>query len=480
MPILPGTTTRGGSGALDPPDRFLDSTSLHRRYAAGEVTPTEHVSAVLDAVRAHDPRLRAFLTVDADGAMSQARRAEDLLRSCGRAALETYPLLGLPVSVKDLTPTAGMRTTRGSLATRDWVPQHDATAVARLRRAGAVIIGKTNTSEDGWSASTCNRLGPATGNPWDLSRSAGGSSGGAAAAVAAGLGVAATGTDGAGSIRIPAAFCGVVGFKPTFGRVPYDPLSPERLSHLGALARSVADVERLVSVMAGPDPHDPYSLDAPAAEARPTRRRLRIGWLPQPGGVAPSVLAAERCSRAVAALAERGHHVTLVVETFEDPYPVLVVILAAAAAADHRPEHDSVADPDRLAVVKHGLRLTAADLIRAERERALLCRRLYAWTARFDVLAMPTVPVAPFDRAAWRPDTDGGALDWLAWAPACYPFNLSGQPAVSVPVGHDETGLPVGLQLVAARHRDEVALAAARELETAMPWQPSYRHLETM
>jgi aspartyl-tRNA(Asn)/glutamyl-tRNA(Gln) amidotransferase subunit A len=462
--------------------RWIDCAGLHHLYTRGELSPTEYVRLLLDAISTTDPDLGAFLTVDVDGAMAQARAAERKLRAEGESALRAHPLLGVPVSVKDLTPTRGLRTTRGSLSLRDWIPDEDAPAVARLRAAGVVVLGKTNTSEGGWSAATRNRIAPPTANPWNLTRSAGGSSGGAAAAVAAGLGVAATGTDGAGSIRIPAAFCGVVGFKPTFGRVPYLPLSPERLSHLGPLARTVRDATILTEVMSGPDRRDPYSLHlGDRADASPPAV-LRIGWVARPGGTTPHPDVAARCAEAVATLSDLGHVVTELENPFEDPYPTLVTILAAAEAADQIAEHDSLADPDRLAVVAHGRRLTAAQLLRAERRRGQLIEQMHACMSRFDLLAMPTVAIEPFARAGWRPAPDPGndpsALDWLAWASACYPFNLTGQPAASVPVGQGTTGLPVGLQFVGAWHRDGVVLHAAGVLEAALPWRDSYQRLE--
>ncbi|MEV6600456.1 amidase family protein [Actinoplanes sp. NPDC051346] len=463
--------------------RWIDSAALHRHYATGDLRPTEYVRGVLDAIAEHDTRLRAFLTVDAEGAMAQAQSAERELRTEGMAALRARPLLGVPVSVKDLTPTRGLRTTRGSRALRDWIPDEDAPAVARLRAAGAIVIGKTNTSEGGWSASTRNRIAESTANPWDRTRTAGGSSGGAAAAVAAGLGVAATGTDGAGSIRIPAALCGVVGFKPTFGRVPYVPLSVERLSHLGPLARSVHDAALLTDVMSGPDPRDPYSLFPGARTAAEPPAVLRIGWIPEPGGAVSHPDVAARCAAAVAALADLGHEVTELASPFEDPYPALVRILAAVEAAGQPPEQDHLADPDRMPVVSHGRGLSAADLLHAEQGRATLVQQMHTCMSRWDLLAMPTVAVPPFDRDRWCPPSASGhdpaALDWLAWAAACHPFNLTGQPAVSVPVGHGSTGLPVGLQLVGVWNRDDLVLHAAGLLETALPWMDSYLRLES-
>ncbi|MFI1968732.1 amidase [Streptomyces cinnamoneus] len=459
---------------MDDALRYLDTAGLRRLYAARQLSPVEFTEDTLALIADLDPALGAFVTVAADRALAEAARAEERVLRLGEAAWEGRPLLGVPLSVKDLTATEGIRTTRGSLALRDAVPGQDAPAVARLRRAGAVVLGKTTTSEGGWSAGTVNRLGPAAANPWDLSRSAGGSSGGAGAAVAAGLGIAGTGTDGAGSIRIPAAFCGVVGFKPTHGRVPYVPHCPDRLAHLGPLARTVDDAELLLRVMAGPDARDPDSLlpphDPPAGDGP-----LRIAWiegLTAPGSTGP----ADRQRAAVERLAAAGHHVEEIPPPFGDAYPALVTLLAAAEAAASPAADDALADPARLAVVRHGRTLSAVQLVRAEAERAELTGKLASCLERFDVLAMPTVPVPPFAVDAWHPDAPAydDPLAWLSWAPAAFPFNMAGLPAVSVPAGFGPEGLPVGLQLAAARHHDALVLRVAKEVERANPWRDAH------
>ncbi|MDX6683868.1 MAG: aspartyl-tRNA(Asn)/glutamyl-tRNA(Gln) amidotransferase subunit, partial [Solirubrobacteraceae bacterium] len=395
--------------------------------------------------------------------------AERLIGSLGEAAWEGRPLLGVPMSVKDLTPTAGIRTTRGSLRFASWTPSEDAPAVARLRGAGAVLVGKTTTSEFGWSAGTVNRLAPPAANPWDPRRSAGGSSGGAAAATAAGIGVGALGTDGAGSIRVPAAFCGVVGFKPTFGRVPYVPFSPERLSHVGPLTRDVATARLIADVIAGPHPDDPLCGASRPDPPMPSRR-LRIAWL-RWDGPETEVQAIVR----TAAQALDGDLVELDVP-FADPYEHLVTIIAAFEAAGQQPEDDELCDQARRAVVEHGRGLRAADLAQALAERALLASRLDRVMERFDLLAMATVSIEPFAADAWRPGPPARAddLGWLAWCRAAYPFNLSGQPAISVPAGFTAAGCPAGLQIVGRRHEDALVLHAAERFERARPWRQDY------
>jgi len=472
------TTGRGDAVSLDnrprpasagPDDelRYASAAQLRAWYAGGELSPTEYTRFVLALLARTEPTLHAFLTVSAELALAQAAEAERLIRAEGERAFADRPLLGVPVSVKDLTPTAGVRTTRGSLHHADQIPGDDAPAVARLRRAGAVLIGKTTTSEFGWSAGTVNRLGPPAANPWDPGRSAGGSSGGAAAATAAGVGVAGLGTDGAGSIRIPASFCGLVGFKPTFGRVPYAPLSPEGLSHLGPLTRDVATAELVTNVLAGPHPADPFSAAAPAEAPVPDGPR-RVAWLRFPG---PETEPARLARAAADALGE----VEELDVPFDDPYPHLVTILAAFDAAGQPPGMDARSDRHRNRVVRHGRRLSAADLARALTARAGLTRTLEALASRYDLLAMPTVWIEPFGVDDWRPDgPDGAELDWLAWCRAAYPFNLTGQPAISVPAGFTSSGLPAGLQLVGPRHADSRVLRAAAEVERARPWHHEY------
>jgi aspartyl-tRNA(Asn)/glutamyl-tRNA(Gln) amidotransferase subunit A len=464
---------------------FSDMATLRARYGDGERTPSEQVQDILDALE-DGPDLGAFVTVDRDGALAAAAAATARIRERGRAAWRDAPLLGIPVSVKDLVPTKGLRTTRGSLLHHDWVPDYDPPVVERIKAAGAVIVGKTSTSEFGWSGSGNSRVTGPVRNPWNPSLSAGGSSGGAAVAVATGLCAGAVGTDGAGSVRIPAAFCGVVGFKPSFGRVPYVPASPENLSHLGPLTRSVADAALMMSVMAGADPRDPLSYDSPPGTwelpSGDTSRGLRIGWIRSLGAPEPDSEAERVAAEAAATLREAGHDVVDVEAPFEDPYDTLEVILAAAEAAGSDEASAALADPGRLAVAGLGHRLTAVDLARAERERALLWERVRQLMTRVDLLAMPTVPTGPFAAELHQPDPPvaKGRLPWLAWTPATYPFNLTGQPAISVPAGFTCGGLPVGLQLVGGWRADSTVLRAARDLERLRPWSAAYGRKQSL
>lgn len=431
----------------------------------GDISVADHVESVLTAIREADKELGAFLTIAGDEALRNAEAADARIRELGPAAWRDRPLLGVTVAVKDLIQTGDLPTTRGSLL-ENQRPQVDAPAVARLRAAGAIVVGKTTTSEYGWSASTVSRIAAPTRNPWAPERSAGGSSGGSAAAVAARLCSAALGTDGAGSIRIPAAFCGVVGFKPSFGRLPYVPPCADRLSHVGPLASNVPDVMELTAVLAGPHRDDPDSgIGSLEAPREPTS--LRIGWLEFPG---TSAAVREVSEQVWPVLTGLGHRLEYMEVPFRDPYPVLVDILAAAEAAGTSPEDEQWCDPGRLAIVRHGRTVGGAAVMWAEEMRLALRTTLRSVMDRYDLLAMATVPIEPFDAHAIGPDWAAEPEDllWLAWSPATYPFNITGQPALSLPAGLTRSGLPVGVQLVGPVGADDLVLSTTRRIEAEL------------
>lgn len=438
--------------------------------SGGRSSVVEHVESVLAAIREIDAGLGAFVSIAGDRALREAEVADERVHRYGAHAWQLQPLLGITVAVKDLIQTRDLPTRRGSLLANHRT-RADAPAVARLQKAGAIVVGKTTTSEHGWSASTLSRVGPPTRNPWHHGRSAGGSSGGSAAAVAAGLCTAALGTDGAGSIRIPAAFCGVVGYKPSFGHVPYFPPGADRLAHTGPIASSVGDAIELVDALAGPHPDDPDSgAGSPAPQPHPPS--LRVGWIELPGTSSEVRRVTERVPQL---LADQGHRVDAIDVPFPDPYPALVDILAATEAAGTAPVDEQWCDPDRLSVIHHGRALTGVELARAEQMRMALRVTLRAVMERYDLLAMATVPIEPFEADAIGPPwaADPTDLQWLAWSPATYPFNLTGQPALSLPAGLTSSGLPVGLQLVGAVGRDRLLLAAAGRIEADLGRLPA-------
>jgi aspartyl-tRNA(Asn)/glutamyl-tRNA(Gln) amidotransferase subunit A len=458
---------------------MTDALALARQIRQKEVSPVEVVDAVLRRIEALQPTVNAFITVTADAAREAARRAEAAVL----AGEPLGPLHGVPFSVKDLLWTRGVRTTMGSRLFEHQVPAEDAVPVRRLREAGAVLIGKTTTPEFGHKPFTDSPLFGVTRNPWDLARTAGGSSGGAAAAVASGQGLLALGTDGGGSIRIPAACCGIVGLKPTLGRVPHVHQADlfATTSHIGPMARTAAEAAACFDAIAGFDPGDPYSRPEPAEEpARLERRGLRLGWMPRVGNrlVDPEVLRAAEA--AVRRLEGEGARVETLEEDFAAFEPVFLVFLEGGLAARLGPEVETHGDRVARSLresVERGRRWSAVDWGRALAQRTVVFRRVQALFQRFDVLVSPTLsrPALPADHDPAAPVPIGGEPAGSirgAWYPYTFPFNLSGHPAVSLPCGWTSDGLPIGLQLVGPWYADRRLLALAAHLEATCPDPP--------
>ncbi len=454
---------------------YLSATELREEFLARRLSPVEVVEATLEQIDRLNPLLNAYVTVTADLARQQARAAERAY-AAGKA---DAPLAGLPVSLKDLTPTRGIRTTRGSLLWKDWVPDFDPPIVERLYAAGGVLLGKTNTPEFGWKGDSGNRVVGPTQNPWKIGATAGGSSGGAAAAVAAGMGPLAQGTDGAGSIRIPAAFCGVFGFKPSFGLVPYYPASATgSLSHVGPITRTVRDAALFLNVLAGPDARDPHSLNASGVDYVQALAGgaggLRAAWSPDLGYalVEPEVLTLTAAAARV--FSELGCHVEEVPAPFEDPGPIVDALWATAQAALHHGDLERVRDqldPGRLRLIDAGLRVPGVDVAVANLRRAEFSERVRRFMEGYDLLLTPALPVTAFDAGSDGPGTiQGTQAPGLRWTPFTYPFNLTGQPAAAVPCGLAGNGLPVGLQIVGRWRDDATVLRAAAAFEEARPW----------
>ncbi|HEU5424916.1 MAG TPA: amidase family protein, partial [Nitrolancea sp.] len=382
----------------------------------------------------------------------------------------------LPVSLKDLTVTKGIRTTRGSLLTADWVPEDDAPVTERVYAAGGVLLGKTNTPESGWKGESTNRVVGSSQNPWQIGRTPGGSSGGAGAAVAAGLGQLAQGTDGAGSIRIPASFCGIFGLKPSYGLVPYWPGSAvQSIAHVGPMTRTVRDGALLLDALAGPDPRDRGAIPPAGnylAACEGGVAGLRLGWAADLGfgRAEPAVEAA--VEEAARVFQELGATVEPVAPGWSDPFPIIDALWSSGMAAS-RPDFEQVRtllDPGLARVIEHGLELRGVDVARAEVLRTQFYEDVRRFTAPFDLLLTPTVPVTAF--AAGRDDPgeiNGQARSYLGWTYFTYPFNLTGQPAATVPAGFVD-GLPVGLQLVGRFRDDATVLRAAAAFESVRPW----------
>ena len=441
---------------------------------SGAVKAVDVVGACLERIERLEPRFNTFVTVTAGEALDAARRVDALVA----AGTDPGPLAGVPVSVKDLIAVKGVRQTFGSQLLADNVAQHDAPSVERLRAAGACIVGKSTTSELGSKAVGDSPLTGVTRNPWDPQRTPGGSSSGAAAGVAAGMVPVALGTDGGGSIRIPASFCGLFGIKARFGRVPVWPAAATPLlAHVGPIARTVQDAALVLSVIAGPDPRDPASLLGPVpdfgAGLHAGVAGLRVGWCPSFGWghVDAEVLA--RCAEAALSLAAQGAQVRELAPPFSrDPGPAwnhLFYGRIAQRLAELAPT------PQRMALVNPALRAAAAheqtsaglDEAQALALRAQLLSEAQDLFGQVDLLLTPTLPVTALPVGVDVPPGHEGrnAVDWSYFT---YPFNLTGHPAASFPVG-TAAGLPVGLQIVAAPDGEATILRAAAALERLYP-----------
>jgi aspartyl-tRNA(Asn)/glutamyl-tRNA(Gln) amidotransferase subunit A len=455
----------------------LDASSLIDCFRTGALSPVEATTALLERTDRVNPSLNAIVTVTRDLALERAAEAEDRYR---RGDTAGRPLLGVPFTVKDNILTKGVRTTMGSLLTRDLVPAVDAPPVERSHRAGAILLGKTNTPEYGWKGETSNRVFGTTRNPWDLRRTPGGSSGGGAAAVAAGLCPLAIGTDGGGSIRIPAAFCGIVGFKGSFGLIPVVPNGTlETLPHVGVLTRTVRDAALFVSVLAGPDPRDRLSLNPTGIDFVGAVDRgvdgLRIGWSADLGFATPEEDVLAIAAGAARAFEEAGATVDGVdAAGLDDPYDVFALFFSAAMAAPHVDDFDAVRDrldPGRARIAEAAFDRSAPELAAALVARHRWHERMLELMEGYDVLLTPTMPIPPFRVGLDRPETVAGRpVTGLAWSPYTYPLNLTGQPACSVPCGVTADGLPVGLQIIGRWRGDEAVLRAAAAFERLRPW----------
>ncbi len=477
----------------------LDTCSAHQLlalYRSGQASPVQATQAVLTRIERVNPQLNAFCLVDGERALASARASEQRWQawrsgsgssSGSGSAGTTQPgaLDGVPTSIKDLVLTQAWPTLRGS---RTVDPKQawdvDAPVSARLREAGAVLLGKTCTPEFGCKGETNSPLTGITRNPWNLARTPGGSSGGAAAAVAAGLGPLAIGTDGAGSVRIPAAFCGNVGLKPSFGRVPAYPLSPfGTVAHLGPHTLSVQDAALMMNVMKRPDARDWTSLPEDASDytvgLNDGIRGLRVAWSPRLGyvnSVHPEVAAA--CERAVATLAALGARVEAVDPGFEDPLEITTGLWFLGAWTVWNTlsaEQQAVADPDFAGEAMLGQRLSALDVARLNLRRGALGTHMRQFMQRFDLLVTPTVSVPAFEaKPAGHTPISPEAM--LGWTPFSYPFNLTQQPAITVPCGLTTEGLPIGLQIVGPMFGDALVLRAARAFESLhpVPRPPAY------
>jgi aspartyl-tRNA(Asn)/glutamyl-tRNA(Gln) amidotransferase subunit A len=448
----------------------LSATELCAAIRARRISPVEAVDAALARI---DERcdLNAFMAVCADRARKEAKVAERLVATGGPLP----PLHGIPFSVKDLTNTEGVTTTQGSALFADYVPTADAVSVARMRAAGAILIGKTTTPEFGHKPATEGPFFGLTLNPWNKDYTCGASSGGAAVAVAARIGPIALGTDGGGSIRIPAACCGVVGLKATLGAIPN--LQPPDLfganSYVGPMARDIADTRLQFDVLLGPDRRDPYGQVA----AFPTRslregERPRIAFLLRCGNILdPEVEAAVvSAMRRAEELGMKVEPIELDLVSLEPAFLVFLRSMLLARLGVHAERTPEKLDPTLIATIDAGRKYRAADFCEAQFARTACFAKVQDILSRFDLIASPTLS-APALRLGYDPlgrveiaGRDAGTIRG-AWYPYTYPFNLTGHPALSMPCALSRNGLPIGLQLVGRWHEDGYLLDVAAALE---------------
>ena len=457
----------------------LTACELLALYRSGQASPVEATRAVLARIERLQPVLNAFALVDAEGALAAAHASQARWQAWRREGTPVGALEGVPASVKDLILARGWPTRRGSrtIDTDSQAWDVDAPATARLREAGAVLLGKTTTPEFGCKGETNSPLCGLTRNPWNPARSPGGSSGGSAAAVAAGMGPLSVGTDGAGSVRIPAAFCGNVGLKPSFGRVPAYPLSPfGSVSHLGPHAMSVRDAALMLHVLARPDARDWTSLPPDARDVTigldDGIRGLRVAWSPTLGyakDVHPEVAAA--CAAAVGELQALGAQVEALDPGIEDPLDItsgLWFFTSWTLWCGLSEAQLAVADPDFAGQAELGSRLDARAIHQLNMRRGALGSHMRQFMQRFDLLVTPAVAVPAFEaRPAGHTPMSPEAM--LGWTPFSYPFNLTQQPAITVPCGMTADGLPIGLQLVGRMFDEATVLRAARAFESVRP-----------
>ncbi len=451
---------------------FLSAAELTGLFRAGKLSPVQVAEGLLARLDALQPKLNAFCIVDRAGALAAARASE----ARWRADQPLSPVDGVPATVKDLMLMRGFPTLRGSHLIENVPDSEDSPVVARLKEAGAVIIGKTTTPEFGWIAVGDSPLTGITRNPWNLERTPGGSSAGAATACAAGLGVLNLGSDGAGSIRIPACFSGVFGIKPSFGLVPAYPPSPMGLlSHHGPITRRVGDAAAMLNVLSRPDPRDPYSSPPHDGDFRDGIedgvRGWKIAYSADLGYAKVDPEIAVSVAAAAKQFAALGAHVEEVGTIFDSPRAALLTLWGAGAArivAGIPAEKLKQCDPGFLAVAEAGARISAVDYLGADLVRNALGRTMGEFHRKYDLLLTPMMPVPalPVEQDLNDPEKEE---HWVDWSPFSYPFNMTRQPAASIPCGLTAAGLPIGLQIVGALHADARVLRAARAFETTQP-----------
>ncbi|MCU4754220.1 amidase [Halobacteria archaeon AArc-curdl1] len=481
--------------------RLVESVSaLAERIRTGKITATEAVNACLDRIESQDEGINAFVTVTADEARKAAREADRAVSS--GEPLE--PLHGVPIAIKDLYGhKSGVRNTYGSVPFADNIAEKDALVVERLEDAGAIIVGKTNTPEFGHKGLTDNNVCGPTSTPFDTDRNAGGSSGGSAAAVAAGFVPAAQGSDGGGSIRIPASFCGVYGLKPSFGRVPYEGRPDAFSAHTpfalaGPITRTVEDAALLLDVMCGPHERDPMSVPDDSrdylasvddsVDGRRIAYSSNLDIFPVDEEVSKLVEKAayrfEETGATVEAVdVDFGYDRDELIENWLTVSRVKYATMAERLredGVDLLGEHREHVAPELLSLIEDGSSISGIAYKRTDEARTAVFDTIQDIFERYDLLVTPTVAVPPVENGMFGPtEIAGESVDqWVGWF-LTWPFNLTGHPAASVPAGRTDDGLPLGMQIVGPRYADDAVITASAEFERVQPWKDWYDDVDT-
>ena len=457
---------------------FMSAVELAQSIRDKKVSSLEATENFFQRIDQLDSQLHSYLTLCRDQALADARAADAAVRQ----GAELGPLHGVPISIKDLETTKGVVTTMGSAIFKDRMPDMDSIVVERVKAAGAIILGKTNTPEFGQSGTTENKLGEPCRNPWNTERTPGGSSGGAAAALAAGLCTLSMGTDGGGSVRIPASFTGLFGIKPTQGRVPrfggYGRPSANHFSQSGPITRTVADSALLLQVIAGPDTRDITSIREPAPDFSANLgagvNGMRLAWSSDLGYAAVDAEVVDITKQAAMKFIGLGANMDDAKLKLEDPFETFWNVFSTAAYTSYGhllEEHRDDLSDIGLMSIEHGQQTTGADMSRAIYEVDRLGRRMEEFFDNFDLLLTPTmaVPAFPIDQ---RPGVIGGKTVDPFWGflPFTYPINISGQTAASIPCGYSSNGMPIGLHIIGPKGSEAKVLQACAAFEAANPW----------
>jgi aspartyl-tRNA(Asn)/glutamyl-tRNA(Gln) amidotransferase subunit A len=457
----------------------MSALELTEAISRGELSPVDVLDAVMEQVKRYNPKINAIVTLTEESARESAKKAERAVKKGEKLG----PLHGVPITIKDNVFTKGVRTTFGSKLYENFIPSEDAVLVERLKKAGAVIIGKTNLPEFGLIPVTDNLIFGPTYNPWNKSRTSGGSSGGAAAAVAAGMGPLASGSDGGGSIRIPSSLCGVYGIKPSFGRVPAYPklLGWETMDCQGPIARTVSDAALMLDVIAGPDDMDRFSLPASDVSYLGTLENgidgSRIAYSPDLGYAAVDPEIEKLTRKAAFSFEKLGCEVTEIKpDLFDMQFELTTMVIAETITAneEHLEELKEKTYPLYLGYLQLEETFTIRDIVRVQYKREELWGKMRKIFENYDFLLTPTTAAPAFeleDGTIGPTEIAGQTVGPLGWIAFTYPFNFTGQPAASVPCGFTGDGLPVGLQIVGNRYDDDGVLKASRAFEKAFPWQ---------